>query len=266
MRTFAAAGHAAGPRRAQHPAPPVGGAHVLRVPDARGTAARRIRDADVRAPKTKKRLPTTLDADQMGRLLTFRADDTLSARDKAIMELFYSSGLRLVGTRRPRTCPRSISRTAPCGCSARAARPGSCPSAVSPSARCAHGSLSGSHVAAARRSRRDPASRCSSAAAGGAECPRGAAAGRRLGAPAGPRGASCIRTCSGTPSRPICSSPAATCAAYRNCSATPTSAPPRSTPIWISSIWPRSTTRPHPRARRRCVIRESGRPSRHQSA
>jgi integrase/recombinase XerC len=31
----------------------------------------------------------------MARLLKFRADDTLSARDKAIMELFYSSGLRL---------------------------------------------------------------------------------------------------------------------------------------------------------------------------
>ena len=50
---------------------------------------------EVRAPKTKKRLPPTLDADQMGRLLGFRADDMLSARDKAIMELFYSSGLRL---------------------------------------------------------------------------------------------------------------------------------------------------------------------------
>jgi integrase/recombinase XerC len=49
----------------------------------------------VSAPKTKKRLPATLDADQMGRLLAFRVDGTLSARDKAIMELFYSSGLRL---------------------------------------------------------------------------------------------------------------------------------------------------------------------------
>ena len=28
-------------------------------------------------------------------LLAFRADDALSTRDKAIMELFYSSGLRL---------------------------------------------------------------------------------------------------------------------------------------------------------------------------
>jgi len=50
---------------------------------------------DVRAPKQKKRLPTTLDADQMGRLLAFRTDSTLSSRDKAVMELFYSSGLRL---------------------------------------------------------------------------------------------------------------------------------------------------------------------------
>lgn len=50
---------------------------------------------EVRAPKTKKRLPTTLDADQMGQLLDFRADDSLSSRDKAVMELFYSSGLRL---------------------------------------------------------------------------------------------------------------------------------------------------------------------------
>jgi integrase/recombinase XerC len=50
---------------------------------------------DVRAPKTKKRLPATLDADQMGRLLNFRSDDSISMRDKAMMELFYSSGLRL---------------------------------------------------------------------------------------------------------------------------------------------------------------------------
>ncbi|MEP6884690.1 MAG: tyrosine recombinase XerC [Gammaproteobacteria bacterium] len=50
---------------------------------------------DVRAPKPKRRLPATLDADQMGRLLAFRVDDSLSTRDKAIMELFYSSGLRL---------------------------------------------------------------------------------------------------------------------------------------------------------------------------
>lgn len=49
----------------------------------------------VQAPKAKKRLPETLDVDQMSRLLSFRTDAHLSVRDKAMMELFYSSGLRL---------------------------------------------------------------------------------------------------------------------------------------------------------------------------
>ena len=51
--------------------------------------------AGVQAPKARKRLPTTLDADTMARLLEFRSDERLGVRDKAIMELFYSSGLRL---------------------------------------------------------------------------------------------------------------------------------------------------------------------------
>jgi integrase/recombinase XerC len=51
--------------------------------------------ADVQAPRARKRLPVTLDADAMARLLEFRTDDRLGLRDRAIMELFYSSGLRL---------------------------------------------------------------------------------------------------------------------------------------------------------------------------
>lgn len=51
--------------------------------------------ADVQAPKTRKRLPVTLDADTMAKLLSFRSDEQLGVRDQAIMELFYSSGLRL---------------------------------------------------------------------------------------------------------------------------------------------------------------------------
>jgi integrase/recombinase XerC len=50
---------------------------------------------DVQAPKAGKRLPATLDVDQMQHLLSFRSDDTLEVQDLAIMELFYSSGLRL---------------------------------------------------------------------------------------------------------------------------------------------------------------------------
>jgi len=49
----------------------------------------------VRAPKVHRKLPVTLDPDQMNQLLNLPGDDPLSVRDKAIMELFYSSGLRL---------------------------------------------------------------------------------------------------------------------------------------------------------------------------
>ena len=50
----------------------------------------------VQAPKTEKRLPKTLDVDQMAALLDLTPADTFVAcRDRAIMELFYSSGLRL---------------------------------------------------------------------------------------------------------------------------------------------------------------------------
>ena len=50
---------------------------------------------DVRAPKGERRLPVTLDADTMGRLLEIPAGEPLATRDRAIMELLYSSGLRL---------------------------------------------------------------------------------------------------------------------------------------------------------------------------
>lgn len=49
----------------------------------------------VRAPKVDRRLPHTLDADQLGRLMALPGDTPLDRRDRAIMELFYSSGLRL---------------------------------------------------------------------------------------------------------------------------------------------------------------------------
>jgi integrase/recombinase XerC len=94
VRAFAAGEHAAGigPRSIQRrlSAARTFYEYLMREGHAKNNPA-----LDVRAPKTKKRLPATLDADQMARLLDFRADDSLSARDKAMMELFYSSGLRL---------------------------------------------------------------------------------------------------------------------------------------------------------------------------
>ncbi|MGI8740709.1 MAG: tyrosine recombinase XerC [Gammaproteobacteria bacterium] len=49
----------------------------------------------VRAPRAPRKLPSVLDTDQMQRLLQIDDDDPLSLRDHAIMELAYSSGLRL---------------------------------------------------------------------------------------------------------------------------------------------------------------------------
>lgn len=49
----------------------------------------------IRAPKVARKLPTTLDADQLTHLLNIADDDPLVLRDHAILELFYSSGLRL---------------------------------------------------------------------------------------------------------------------------------------------------------------------------
>ncbi|MBL3590736.1 MAG: tyrosine recombinase XerC [gamma proteobacterium endosymbiont of Lamellibrachia anaximandri] len=49
----------------------------------------------VRAPKVRRKLPVTLDADQIYHLLDIRDDDPVAIRDLTIMELFYSSGLRL---------------------------------------------------------------------------------------------------------------------------------------------------------------------------
>jgi len=46
-------------------------------------------------PKSPRHLPRVLDADQTARLVEIREDDVLAIRDKAILELMYSSGLRL---------------------------------------------------------------------------------------------------------------------------------------------------------------------------
>ena len=49
----------------------------------------------VSAPKASRRLPNALDADRTGVLVELDGDDPLSLRDRAMLELTYSSGLRL---------------------------------------------------------------------------------------------------------------------------------------------------------------------------
>jgi integrase/recombinase XerC len=49
----------------------------------------------LRAPKAPRRLPQVLDVDEMQQLVELDGDDRLARRDHAMLELFYSSGLRL---------------------------------------------------------------------------------------------------------------------------------------------------------------------------
>ena len=51
--------------------------------------------ATIRSPKTEKRLPKVLDVDKAATFVTVAGDDPKSVRDRAILELMYSSGIRL---------------------------------------------------------------------------------------------------------------------------------------------------------------------------
>ncbi len=112
IRSFAAHSHAAGlaPRSIQRRLSAVRSFYAFLLRESprsaagealhagRGRRPRRVRSNpahEVRAPKAPRRLPQTLDADQMARLLEIPAGDGLITRDRALMELFYSSGLRL---------------------------------------------------------------------------------------------------------------------------------------------------------------------------
>jgi integrase/recombinase XerC len=75
-----------------------GGAGTTAAAEGERREVARIRGnpgQDVRAPKAARRLPQTLDADQMARLLEIPRGEPFAIRDRAIMELLYSCGLRL---------------------------------------------------------------------------------------------------------------------------------------------------------------------------
>lgn len=64
--------------------------HLIRL----GEAALNPADS-VKAPKGDKKLPATLDIEQVEQLASLPGGDVITLRDRAIIELFYSSGLRL---------------------------------------------------------------------------------------------------------------------------------------------------------------------------
>lgn len=49
----------------------------------------------IAAPKSAKHLPKTLDVDQAAQFVEVKGDDFIAFRDRALLELLYSSGLRL---------------------------------------------------------------------------------------------------------------------------------------------------------------------------
>ena len=51
--------------------------------------------AGLRPPRSTKRLPSALSPDEAVRLVTIEGDEILAVRDRALLELAYSSGLRL---------------------------------------------------------------------------------------------------------------------------------------------------------------------------
>ena len=100
LRRFAAQSHAKGlsPRSVQRRLSGVRSFmnYLIREGDALdGNVPTQNPAADVSAPKAARKLPNTLDIEQMGRLLDIRGDDPVTRRDRAMLELLYSSGLRL---------------------------------------------------------------------------------------------------------------------------------------------------------------------------
>jgi integrase/recombinase XerC len=51
--------------------------------------------AALKAPKSRRRLPSVLSPDEAVQLVAIEGDDALALRDRALLELAYSSGLRV---------------------------------------------------------------------------------------------------------------------------------------------------------------------------
>jgi integrase/recombinase XerC len=94
LRGFAARSHARGlnPRSIQRRLSGVRSFmnHLIREGHLKQNPA-----TEISAPRAPRGLPDTLDVDQMAALLAIEGDDAVTVRDRAILELLYSSGLRL---------------------------------------------------------------------------------------------------------------------------------------------------------------------------
>ena len=191
----------------------------------------------VSAPRGGKRLPENLDADRMARLLSFSGKGALVARDRAMLELMYSSGLRLA-----ELTDLNLGDVDSADATVRVTGKGN-KDRIVPAGRFALEALAAwlkERVTMAatdetalfvskkgtRLSKRSVQARVDYWAKKQALTPRS------------------IHTCSGTHLPRICWNRATICAVSRNYSVTRISAPPRCIHTLTSNTWPRYTTKP----------------------
>lgn len=187
-------------------------------------------------PKGERRLPKTLDTDRALQLLEGAIeDDFLALRDQAILELFYSSGLRLselTGLNMDQLdLADGLVEVLGKGSKIRVL-----PVGKRPGKRCWRGCL-----CAAWPTRKT--TRCSSASAAPGLARGPSSCGLKPQASAS-WGRTCTRTCCVIHLPAICWNRLRIYVRCRNCSGMRTLKPRRSIPIWISSTWHRFTTAP----------------------
>lgn len=205
----------------------------------------------IRAPRQAKPLPKALSVEEALQLANHQepdADPWVEARDAALVELLYGSGLR-VGELVGLDCGPSDQARGWLDLGAGLAH------VLGKGSKRRSVPLGGPSVQAVQRwldvrTEGAPTGLCwmsgrsLSVRVGGESAPRVCGSVCEPAASARAWPCRCTRTCCVTRLPAMCCSPVATCAPCRNCWDTPASAPPRSTRDWISSTWPRCTRRP----------------------
>ena len=191
----------------------------------------------VRAPRHRRKLPMGVAADALGQALDQPAVSVVERRDRALLEVLYSSGMRLAEVH-----GLNLSQVAHGQTELRIVGKGDKERMVwlGGKARAAVDAWLAVRPQWLRAT--DPGALWLNPRGG---CRAAALAWRSRHSPGAPGlRAACIRIACATPSPPTCSKNRVTCAPCKSCWATPSWPPRRFTPMWTSSASPASTTAP----------------------